>query len=61
MLFLLAPLERKDDNKGGAARSSSNISPVFEEPLYAKSHKLEQGLNDEDEREDVVTILQNLL
>lgn len=38
-----------------------NISPVFEEPLYAKSHKLEQGLNDKDEREDVVTVLQNLL
>lgn len=38
-----------------------DISPVFEEPLYAKSHKFEQGLNDKDEREDVVTVLQNLL
>lgn len=38
-----------------------SVSPVFEEPLYAKGHKLEQGLNDKDEREDVVTVLQNLL
>lgn len=37
------------------------IPPVLEEPLYAESHKLEQGLNDEDEREDVVAVLQNLL
>lgn len=37
------------------------ISPVFEEPLYAKSHKLEEGFNDKDEREDVVTVLQDLL
>lgn len=36
------------------------ISPVLEEPLYAESHKLEQSLNDEDEREDVVAVLQNL-
>lgn len=37
------------------------IPPVLEEPLYAESHKLEQGLDDEDEREDVVAVLQNLL
>lgn len=39
----------------------STVLPVFEEPLYAKSHKLEQGLDDEDNSEDVVTVLQDLL
>lgn len=37
------------------------VLPVFEEPVYAKRHEFEQGLDDEDDGEHVVTVLQNLL
>lgn len=55
-VFSVVSPEHEDIIGGGGC-----TSPVLEEPLYAESHKLEQGLNDEDEREDVVTVLQNLL
>lgn len=34
--------------------------PVSDEPVYAKCHKFEEGLNDEDAGKHVVTVLQNL-
>lgn len=36
------------------------LLPVSDEPVYAKRHELEQGLDDEDAGEHVVTVLQNL-
>lgn len=34
--------------------------PVSDKPVYAKCHKFEEGLNDEDAGKHVVTVLQNL-
>lgn len=38
-----------------------HVIPVFEEASEAKSHKLEQGLDDEEEGEDIVAVRQSML
>lgn len=37
------------------------VIPVFEEPVDAECHELQQGLDDEDDGKHVVAVLQDLL